>query len=69
MVDSVGSKNVLEFPAGRGKRKPLNIRDVDTILFQTVDDRHLYITDQEQIAKIMRMIVADKITILEDTLK
>lgn len=58
--------NVLNFPSDKEKRKPLNLKDVDTIAFQTIDDRHLYITDRDQVIKIMRFLIKEKITILED---
>ena len=60
-------KNVLDFPPDKCKRLPLNIKDVDTIAFLTVDDRKLYISDRNTIIKIMRLIVQDKITIIEET--
>ena len=60
-------KNVLDFPPDKSKRLPLNIKDVDTIAFLTVDDRKLYISDRNTIIKIMRLIVQDKITIIEET--
>lgn len=57
---------VVKFPDGKGKRKPLNLKDVDTIAFQTVDDRHLYVVDRDDIAKIMRYMIQEKIKILEE---
>ncbi len=57
---------IIDFPPNKQKPRPLVIKDVDTILFQTVDDRRLYITDRDQISKIMRLILAEKFTILED---
>lgn len=60
------TEKVVPFPLGKGKRKPLPLKDVDTVAFQTVDDRHLYIVDREQIAKIMRFLIKEKIQILED---
>ena len=59
-------KNVLDFPPDKSKRLPLNIKDVDTIAFLTVDDRKLYISDRNAIIKIMRLIVQDKIAIIEE---
>ena len=48
------------------KRKSIDIRDVETIGFLNKQDRELWISNPEDIKKIMRFILQEKIQIFED---
>lgn len=62
---------ILEFPAQIPSpkpeiKKPLNILDVENIGFLVKDDRSLWIKRPEDMLKIMRFIIQEKIAIIEE---
>lgn len=59
------SDKVVPFPGKNQKKRPLNIKEVETIGLLTTDDRDLWISDKAAIARIFAFIVREKITIIE----
>lgn len=61
------SDKVITFPSKQApkKSKPLNIHEIEQIGFLTVDDRDLWVVDPEDLEKIMRFIIKEKIKIIE----
>jgi len=57
---------ILLFPNKHKKRKPVQIKEITEIGLMTLDDRVLYIENREDLNKIMRFIIAEKINILEE---
>ena len=59
---------VVSFPAKPKPeiKPPLNIMDVENIGFLTKTDRSLWIKNPEDMMKIMRFIIQEKIKIIEE---
>lgn len=59
---------VIRFPSKKPSKikKTVNVMDVETIGFLTKDDRDIFIVNKEDIKKIMRFIISEKIALVED---
>ncbi len=59
---------IIPFPSHIGKviKAPLNIMDVENIGFLVTSDRDLWVKRPEDVLKIMRFIIQEKISIIEE---
>lgn len=60
--------DIIHFPSPPAPviKEPLNIMDVQDIGFVTRDERNLWIKREQDIIKIMRFIIQEKIAIVEE---